>query len=937
LEIIMMRSVPTCLALFCLIALTCPAMAELGAEDVRLPGQLNSGLLFATTSGDLINCRNVNDMIEFNRSTDNGKTWSYWSNLGDDGNPNTAWILSDIHHVDATVERVFVSLRYQVSSGGTVTTDMVILAKTDPNGSAPFWTTSVIDSATASSFVTPFSLSSDAENYADYNIYCAYTRIDADGNDIWYSRSTDKGSSFETPYKVAGTSSSDRHFKLPAIDYGYAGFVHLAWISDNHVETESSVMYMYASGRGSSALNWVAPQYLTSHTDGLMDWDLSLAASRNDGSVVVCYEKNDSPDPGDITGNQTEILHSTNYGGSFSGPDVYPEMLYPRLVRGPNGYVIGVNNYVNNRSGLMRPSPAGLGNPWQYEDMLASRSQYGVDVAFNPAKGNRWAMVGSFRVPGSIITSPAYPWFDAEWFQDPGYPVLVGALPNGNSDVCLADLDGDGSEEIIYTDFEGFLRVFGGDLQEKPGFPIDLDVSSGSPPDYTTGYIAAGDLDNDGDLEIIVGTIGKIFGFDHLGQPLPGWPVDMGTGYRYKVSLGTVSRSAPLDIVATTSNRTHLFRIDGSQRAGSPIIHDFATLGTHQHAAALGDVDNDGDMEMVLSLTHSVVVLGPTGSLEGVPWSDPAVTLYNPLRLADMDLDGDLELAFSVGSTVQVRHHTGASLGRTWPWTEPGGRTVSPLAIAHHWSTSNPELLFGTTGIGEQFAYMVAEDGTIPTGWPHSLGNDDQMRTPLIDQFSGFPSGVLFLTAAGQAHAFRNFLTGIEGWPHAIPASYDDGATGDIDNDGLLEIVAAGSMQIYKTNGGTTANGQNKWPMSRFDSERTSCAGCIVDRVSSAPDESVTFTRISFRGGYPNPFKSQTSLQYELPANGTVKLAIYDIRGHRVREILRTEQAAGNHALVWDRTDDHGRPVAGGTYLARLTARGPGMNEVLTRKITVLK
>ena len=125
--------------------------------------------------------------------------------------------------------------------------------------------------------------------------------------------------------------------------------------------------------------------------------------------------------------------------------------------------------------------------------------------------------------------------------------------------------------------------------------------------------------------------------------------------------------------------------------------------------------------------------------------------------------------------------------------------------------------------------------------------------------------------------------------------------------------------------------------MSRYDSEGTGCANCIVDRVSSAPGEQASFTRISFRGGFPNPFSNQTSLQYELPRDGVVRLAIYDIRGHRVREIVRSEQVAGPHVVVWDRNDEHGNPVAGGTYLARLTARGPGLDEVLTRKITVLR
>ncbi len=45
--------------------------------------------------------------------------------------------------------------------------------------------------------------------------------------------------------------------------------------------------------------------------------------------------------------------------------------------------------------------------------------------------------------------------------------------------------------------------------------------------------------------------------------------------------------------------------------------------------------------------------------------------------------------------------------------------------------------------------------------------------------------------------------------------------------------------------------------------------------------------------------------------------------------------AAGAHRLQWDGRNDAGRPVAAGVYFARLTVRGPGVDEMQTRKLTL--
>jgi len=52
-----------------------------------------------------------------------------------------------------------------------------------------------------------------------------------------------------------------------------------------------------------------------------------------------------------------------------------------------------------------------------------------------------------------------------------------------------------------------------------------------------------------------------------------------------------------------------------------------------------------------------------------------------------------------------------------------------------------------------------------------------------------------------------------------------------------------------------------------------------------------------------------------------VRLAVYDLRGRRVRDLLEGVRAGGGHyAVPWDGRDDRGRPLPSGVYLYRLTA-----------------
>jgi aminopeptidase N len=73
---------------------------------------------------------------------------------------------------------------------------------------------------------------------------------------------------------------------------------------------------------------------------------------------------------------------------------------------------------------------------------------------------------------------------------------------------------------------------------------------------------------------------------------------------------------------------------------------------------------------------------------------------------------------------------------------------------------------------------------------------------------------------------------------------------------------------------------------------------------------------------YPNPFNPQTVIPFSLPRAADVDLTVFDLRGHRVRELAAGNVAAGAHQARWDGADAAGRACAAGTYFARLRVDG---------------
>jgi hypothetical protein len=87
----------------------------------------------------------------------------------------------------------------------------------------------------------------------------------------------------------------------------------------------------------------------------------------------------------------------------------------------------------------------------------------------------------------------------------------------------------------------------------------------------------------------------------------------------------------------------------------------------------------------------------------------------------------------------------------------------------------------------------------------------------------------------------------------------------------------------------------------------------ITDPVSAIDPVPVAY---SLKQNYPNPFNPVTTIRFDLAKATDVKLTIYDIRGHRIQELVNSSMNAGSYDLRWNAGH-----LSSGMYLYRSKPR----------------
>lgn len=106
-------------------------------------------------------------------------------------------------------------------------------------------------------------------------------------------------------------------------------------------------------------------------------------------------------------------------------------------------------------------------------------------------------------------------------------------------------------------------------------------------------------------------------------------------------------------------------------------------------------------------------------------------------------------------------------------------------------------------------------------------------------------------------------------------------------------------------------------------------AGAIINGVqwgtivSVAESESVPSSLVLHQN-FPNPFNPSTTISYELPKQGHVRLNIFDLLGREVAALVNGIQSTGKHSILFNASS-----LSSGVYLYRLETGGSTITQKL--------
>lgn len=532
------------------------------------------------------------------------------------------------------------------------------------------------------------------------------------------------------------------------------------------------------------------------------------------------------------------------------------------------------------------------------------------------------------------------------WSKDTSLMASINTMIGTDARPAFADLDGDGDQDLVVGIGESFygdvtpgvtIAFRNNGTPSTPEFITDNTLVNGIPDVGLNAYPYFKDMDNDGDLDLIMGRdLQTMLYYKNTGTPQsPVWtstpalvsPLET-THYWKQPAVCDLDGDGDNDLVYGTDDGSMLY-YQNTGTPSTPVLtrntayFQMIRIDGGASTTSLADFDNDGDLDLIsgeqLGKFHYFRNDGnsakPDFKKTTAPFTSIDAGSYSSPRFIDIDNDGDYDIV------------SGALDGKIYCYINNGGSFTQNTSI------------FSGIDVGWQSAPSFAD-----------LNND------------GFIDMIVTGEVAAEATFFKNngsnvfaadnsFLSGI-----TIP-SYSYPCFVDLDDDGDIDLVfgrSNGSLVLYENTGtpnfpvwqvnsdvfpdvkvrqsSTPAfadldgDGMKDLIIGEYSGNFSFFKNMLPTDVSDAAPAIPVFSELE--QNFPNPFNPVTTIRFSLAQSGRASLRIFDLIGREVAVLVDDELSRGNHAVQWNASD-----LPTGVYVYTLRSD----NTVRTRKLVVMK
>jgi len=534
-----------------------------------------------------------------------------------------------------------------------------------------------------------------------------------------------------------------------------------------------------------------------------------------------------------------------------------------------------------------------------YEDFTA---QSGQQYFYRVVAIDQWMNQGDLSNYSTGSLSPAH----APGWPQPVYDYLFSSCTIGDLDPFYPGY------EIVVCGKDGRVYAWHYDGSPVCDQSVIFDIS----PTQVWTSPAIGDIDNEGTSEIVFGvrrSVDNLYVITRDGQCMYGWPITVPGQIIGSPVLADLDQNGDLEIIIwTVQADIYVFDHTG-QGFFSPtgILKDLP--GIAFGSVSVGDIDQDGNLEIVCaggSSGDSLYVWDDQGQPETpFPIHIQSGGLTYSTVLGDICGDDRLEILFYADNSEGVYAVDADGVVLWFTMLDNVADIEGSPVIGDMTGDGHPEIL-----CGYQTGFTILDSlGIMLTGFPDTV--HDAKLVVVADVDNNGAGNAIVGSVDWNVYTYTSKNVQVPGFPiflnnriESSPGIYD------IDNDGRLELMIGGNGLLFHVYDLHAT--EFDWPLFRYDqyNSGTYRSGNLLSLKSSDLNSESRSPRLTVS---PTVFSDRlmVTIPAECMAKGGLeqKLTIYDICGRSVTTI-RIPYRYPEVDVSWGGYDIRGEPVAAGVY-----------------------